>query len=304
MRWSQAELDQLQSLWVQAYKRTEYLANGTATDVFIFPKKWGGEELSTPVNIIAQELCNNIRRCLVHDDVAKFITIRELQRAKDEWMCNTLNELYDEMELWQWNEVQHNKWARALKASNQVGVRPMWYVDEPENGGMRLSWATATRSLRKLKARIIKKGGNREQPKKQAWGLKDAAQWELVFQWKTAGAIRRAGYDSIFSLTQDTAKVHNPAPLLTRSRGSGSRNTKAPPIVDTERNYRYYRKRPCNSPSMVRTCRLDRARGVAQLPSTEKVEAQHGSDEQDAPMADSEKNRIRAQESRNCPNVR
>ena len=86
VRWSQAELDQLQSLWLQAYKRAESLINGTANDVFIFPKKWGGEELSTPVNIIAQELCNNITRCLVHDDVAKSITIQELQRAKDEWM--------------------------------------------------------------------------------------------------------------------------------------------------------------------------------------------------------------------------
>jgi len=56
VRWSQAELEQLQSLWVQAYKRAEYLANGTANDVFIFPEKWGGEELSTPTNIIAQEL--------------------------------------------------------------------------------------------------------------------------------------------------------------------------------------------------------------------------------------------------------
>jgi len=106
LRWSHAELDQLQSLWVQAYKRAEYLANGTATAVFIFPKKWGGEELSIPVNIIVKEFCNNIRRCLVHDDVAKSITIQELQRAKDEWMCNTLNELYAEMELWQWNEVR------------------------------------------------------------------------------------------------------------------------------------------------------------------------------------------------------
>jgi len=91
VRWSQAELDQLQSLWLQAYKRAEYLANSTANDVFIFPKKWGCEELSTPINIIAQELCNNITRCLVHDDVAKSITIQELQRAKDEWMCNTIN---------------------------------------------------------------------------------------------------------------------------------------------------------------------------------------------------------------------
>jgi hypothetical protein len=28
VRWSQAELDQLQSLWTRAYKRVEYLANG------------------------------------------------------------------------------------------------------------------------------------------------------------------------------------------------------------------------------------------------------------------------------------
>jgi hypothetical protein len=81
VRWSQAEFDQLQSLWLQAYNRAEYLANGMANDVFIFPKKWGSEELSTPVNIIAQAMCNNIRRCLVHDDVAKSITIQELQRA-------------------------------------------------------------------------------------------------------------------------------------------------------------------------------------------------------------------------------
>jgi hypothetical protein len=88
------------------------------------------EELSTPANIIAQELCNNIRRSLVHDDVAKSITVMELQRAKEEWMCHTLYELYDEMELWGWLDVQHNRWARALKASKQVNVRPMWYIED------------------------------------------------------------------------------------------------------------------------------------------------------------------------------
>ncbi len=65
VRWSQPELDQLQSLLTHAYKRAEYLHNGTASDIFVFPKKWVGEELSTTINIIAQELCNNIRRCLV-----------------------------------------------------------------------------------------------------------------------------------------------------------------------------------------------------------------------------------------------
>jgi hypothetical protein len=230
VRWSQAELDQLQSLWIQAYKRVESLINGTSNDVFIFQKKWGGEELSTPVNIIAQELCNNITRCLVHDDVAKSITIQELQRAKDEWMCHTVNEVYDEMELWQWNAVQHNRWARALKASNRVGVRPMWYLDELDDGGRKLSWATATRSLRKLKARIINVGGKREQPQEQSWRLEDAAQWELLFRgeevfWKVAGAIRRAGYDSIFSLTQDP-KGGSASPVLAREGGPGSRGTK------------------------------------------------------------------------------
>jgi hypothetical protein len=222
VQWRQAELDQLQSLWLQAYKRAESMHNGTANDVFILPKKGGGEELSTPINIIAQELCNNITRCLVHDDVAK---------SKDEWMCHTVNELYDEMELWQWNAVQHNRWARAMKASNRVGVRPMWLLDELEDGGKKLSWATSTRSLRKLRARITQVGGKREQPREQTWRLEDAAQWELLFRgeevfWKVAGSIRKAGYDSIFSLTQDLTIRGSPAQLLTREGGPGSRGTK------------------------------------------------------------------------------
>ncbi len=94
-----------------------------------------------------------------------------------------------------------------------------------------MSWATTTRSLRKLKARIIKVGGKREQPQEQAWRLEDTAQWELLFRgeevfWKVAGAIRKAGYDSIFSLTQDPTKGGSSAPLLTREGGPGSRGTK------------------------------------------------------------------------------
>jgi hypothetical protein len=55
--------------------------------------------------------------------------------------------------------------------------------------------------------------------------------WELLFRgeevfWKVALAIRKAGYDSIFSQTQDTAKGGSPAPLLTREEGLGSRGTK------------------------------------------------------------------------------
>lgn len=120
-----------------------------------------------------------------------------------EWMYHTLHEVYDEMERCQWNEVQHNRWARVLKASHRVGVRPIWFVEELEHEGKQLSWATATRSLRRLlqspkaKTRIVKVGGKRDQPKDQTWKLEDAAQWELLFQgervfWKTVGAIRAA----------------------------------------------------------------------------------------------------------------
>jgi hypothetical protein len=37
---------------------------------------------------------------------------------------------------------------------------------------------------------------------------------------------QKAGYDSIFSLTKDTAKADSPAPLLTREGGLGSRDTR------------------------------------------------------------------------------
>ncbi len=46
VRWSQTELDKLQSLWVQAYKRAHHLAAGTATDIFVFPKN--GEARNFP----------------------------------------------------------------------------------------------------------------------------------------------------------------------------------------------------------------------------------------------------------------
>ena len=68
-------------------------------------------------------------------------------------------------------------------------------MDEQENEDKKSSWATATRLLRKLKARIIRVGGKREQPKEQAWRLEDAAQWELLFRgeevsWKSDKAAK------------------------------------------------------------------------------------------------------------------
>ena len=44
--------------------------------------------------------------------------------------------------------------------------------------------------------------------------------------WKTAGAIREAGYGSVLSLIQETATAQSPVPLLTREGGPGSRGTR------------------------------------------------------------------------------
>jgi hypothetical protein len=160
------------------------------------------------MNVPFTLVINNHYPCLVHDDVAKSLTMQELQRAKDEWMCCTLDELYDEMPLWEWNTVQHNRWARAAKPCNQTGVRPMWPIEEQEDDTKKLSWAAATRSLRRLKVRIVSVGGKREYPQEKSWTLEDAAQWELLFQgeeafWRSARALRAAGYDSVLRLTQD-----------------------------------------------------------------------------------------------------
>jgi hypothetical protein len=133
VQWTQQELDQLRSLWTRTYKRSEHLCDGTASDIYVFPKTWGGKERSTPDNIIAQALCDNLRRCLVHDDVAKNITTQELQQAKDTFMCSTLDDLNKEMSLWLWNQVSNNRWTRALKACNQIGVQPRWSLEGEED---------------------------------------------------------------------------------------------------------------------------------------------------------------------------
>jgi hypothetical protein len=114
-------------------------------------------------------------------------------------------------------------------------MRPIWPVDEEQEGQRRLSWAAATRPLRWLNKRIVDVGGKREVPQEKAWRLEDAAQWELLFRgeealWRSAAALREAGYGSVLSLTREpihdsssTLNANKRLPLLTRepeSRGA------------------------------------------------------------------------------------
>ena len=231
--WTQHELNELLSLWTRAYKRAEGLPDGTATDIYVLPKEWGGKCFSTPTNIIAQELCNNIKRCLEHDDTIRSITLQELQQAKESWMCSSIEELYEEMELWTWDQTRCNKWARALKACNQVQVKPTWIIDQETSELAPMSWAAATRQLRKLKRRIQEVGGERAKPQPRAWHVKDNLQWELLWKgeetfWKCAAALRDAGYHTILSLPQERLAPHTrrqeKTPKLVSGEGGGAQH--------------------------------------------------------------------------------
>ena len=55
--------------------------------------------------------------------------------------------------------------------------------------------------------------------------LDDVAQWELLFRgedafWRSAEALRAAGYDSVLSLTHDIVNDNRLVPMLTREQES------------------------------------------------------------------------------------
>jgi hypothetical protein len=65
-----------------------------------------------PITIMAQELGTHLRRCMAQEDVAKQFTEQELKDAKQKWSCNSFQELQEEAEVWGWDDMVSNKWAR------------------------------------------------------------------------------------------------------------------------------------------------------------------------------------------------
>jgi len=68
----------------------------------------------------------------------------------------------------------------------------------------KLSWATATRSIRKCKTRIEKIGGSRVDTEPTAWGF-DVQVWNLLWTGKEAmkkgiPILKRAGFESVEDL--------------------------------------------------------------------------------------------------------
>ena len=49
---------------------------------------------------MTQELCRHLQRCLKHEDVARQLTLRDLHLACEQWACDSLRELTEEMQMW------------------------------------------------------------------------------------------------------------------------------------------------------------------------------------------------------------
>jgi hypothetical protein len=80
---------------------------------------------------LAQELCRHLQRCLKHEDVAQQLTLRDLNLACEQWACNSLRELTEEMEMWKWDSTLDNKWARVAKCSQLLSI-PVEMPGAPE----------------------------------------------------------------------------------------------------------------------------------------------------------------------------
>ena len=62
----------------------------TASDVLTLPSVVAGMEYPRPIGIMAQELCHHLQRCLKHEDVARQLTLRDLNLACEQWACGSL----------------------------------------------------------------------------------------------------------------------------------------------------------------------------------------------------------------------
>jgi len=139
-------------------------------------------------------LLQHVDQCMRHEDVVKQSILAQLARTLTEWHCNSFTDLIDKMELWDWNVANKDFWSRLAKSLHSQKLSVTWTekMDQklasvlvPE----KMSWATATRSIRKCKTRIEKMGGSRVDTEPTAWGL-DVQVWNLL--WTGEEAMKKA----------------------------------------------------------------------------------------------------------------
>ena len=130
-----------------------------------------------------------------------------MEEAKTGKLCKSFEDLQDEMELWKWDDVRGNRWTRLSKCAQLLGIRIEGH-DVGENDEERVSWAEATRNIRRLRSKLHDMQWSEDQWSAEVWNGKEQdgttqmtqRQWKLLWKGeemfrKHAKALGRTGVD-------------------------------------------------------------------------------------------------------------
>ena len=79
------------------------MARTSANSLYTFPTAEGGHECPLPSGVLMQQ----VDQCMRHEDVVKKIMLAQLARTLT---CNSVTDLIDEIELWDWNIANKDFW--------------------------------------------------------------------------------------------------------------------------------------------------------------------------------------------------
>ena len=205
--WTEQEMNDLEKLWIQAYKNAWHLPQSTASDIFTLPVEQGGLGLPRPLGIMTQEICRHIQRCLRHEDAAKHLTLQEFEQTKSRWACTSLRDLCEEMELWSWDQVVEGKWTKLAKCLQLLNISATWLLDEAVDNSELTGLAQATRDIRRLRRRVEAVGGRKDSWAADAWHI-EQEQWKLLWEgeeafWKSVPHLYKADIVRVEQLPQE-----------------------------------------------------------------------------------------------------
>ena len=168
--WNDAELEELERLWVQGYKAAWHLNLQTASVPFTLPTAGGGLGLPVPVGILTAALVGHVQRATMHEDVTRDCMVAALEEAKKEALVNDFEEMQVEVKGWTWTRVGKNVWLRLAKGLGMLNVNmELRLAEEGETGKLEKSWAESTRHLRQQLRRVKKIEEAPEHWRRRVW---------------------------------------------------------------------------------------------------------------------------------------
>ena len=96
----------------------------------------------------------------MHDDVVKKELLAELEEAKHDALCSSLQDIQAEMALWSWDQAKNNVWlrlAKGLQMGGEVGKEVTISLPnniETDDAGCCTEWANITRHIRTVAHRL------------------------------------------------------------------------------------------------------------------------------------------------------